>query len=962
MSGVWSSPLSLPAAAGSFQREMGQREAGAGSSPAADEPSRVAPLPEVLLARARRAPRGLAAVGPGGRAVHNRALIAAAGAIASALERECSLAPGAAVAVCAEDPVEALAGIAGVWLAGGAPLPIDPAGPAAPRMRLLTECDVVAAVGDGPGLWAARRRGVVAVDTEMAGRSAVWFGDEASLRVRAPQVSPAQPACLVAAAGGTPLTHAQLLRACAGRLSALDEPPARVLCLDGFDAENGLLTLAWCLASDAAVVLLDEEDRRDPWAAAAAVEREGVTHLCATAAAYAPLLELETAPLAGLQRVILSGAAAPEELVEAHQAALPTTGLTLEGELIPRVPSGPVAGPKALRTPDERALAALWLEVLRLEPGSVARDDHFFKRGGDGIAAARLADRVRQRLGRVLPLPVLYRHPVLRDLARALPDLDRPQPTGRLVGRRRRDTSRRPLPAGRGLPLLPGQEGTWAMWRRDLAGAGALRLSFRVEGGVDVERLRSALSALAERHDALRVRVSAPPGRRPRQVLVPSKPVLATGEDGPLARLDPDTPPAWSARLIRVGQGEHRVELRFHPVVVDPESLHTIARELPDLYEAAGDEEGQAAATLAPAPSALEAARAARRAVEERRSSELAYWRARLEGISEEPLTLPLTRGRRGLPRRGHVKRSLSAAERRALESLAKRAEVDTTTVVLAAYLAILGRWTGRDDLLVGLTSTETIERPEGAVGRFWAPLPLRLDVRRDESLAELARRVATVAAAAVAHAALPLPELLVGLGRRSDDPPFRLAFQALDWRGLLQTGDERSPFQALVPDHPLTARDLTLTLHDLDGGLRVDAVFDASRVPTDLAEELVGQLSSVLVRAAADPRAALDAVDLRTAGARRLPGAAVQAPSGPVPDTRWSREEVLARARNAAGQRAAAPEAEQVELLVRTAHRQPAGFAEVGEVWVHDGERCSRTRMRGRFDLEGRVHLAAAG
>src|SRR5690606_34503451 len=84
---------------------------------------------------------------------------------------------------------------------------------------------------------------------------------------------------------------------------------------------------------------------------------------------------------------------------------------------------------------EERALAALWTEVLGLEPGEVCRDDHFFQRGGDALRADRLAEQVRARLGRVLPIALLYRRPVLADLARELPRLEpapKPAPSRRL--------------------------------------------------------------------------------------------------------------------------------------------------------------------------------------------------------------------------------------------------------------------------------------------------------------------------------------------------------------------------------------------------------------------------------------------------------------------------------------------------------------------------------------------------
>jgi hypothetical protein len=69
----------------------------------------------------------------------------------------------------------------------------------------------------------------------------------------------------------------------------------------------------------------------------------------------------------------------------------------------------------APRDETERVLCLVWAEVLGL--GRVGLDDNFFEIGGHSLAAARLFARLDEKLGRTLPLGVLFATPTVRALA-----------------------------------------------------------------------------------------------------------------------------------------------------------------------------------------------------------------------------------------------------------------------------------------------------------------------------------------------------------------------------------------------------------------------------------------------------------------------------------------------------------------------------------------------------------------
>ena len=70
------------------------------------------------------------------------------------------------------------------------------------------------------------------------------------------------------------------------------------------------------------------------------------------------------------------------------------------------------------------ALRSVWMEVLDLD--AVGDDDGFFALGGHSLLAIRVISRIRDRLGVELPLPSLFTHPKLSELAAVTADLASP--------------------------------------------------------------------------------------------------------------------------------------------------------------------------------------------------------------------------------------------------------------------------------------------------------------------------------------------------------------------------------------------------------------------------------------------------------------------------------------------------------------------------------------------------------
>lgn len=120
------------------------------------------------------------------------------------------------------------------------------------------------------------------------------------------------------------------------------------------------------------------------------------------------------------------------------------------------------------RTNTERAIAAVWCEILQID--SVGIHDPFFDLGGHSLALARIHARLRERLKIDLPLVSLFQHATIASLANAI---DEPIAARRAIPD---PTARQPLGPNEPIAVIgmagrfPGANDVEALWSNLLAG------------------------------------------------------------------------------------------------------------------------------------------------------------------------------------------------------------------------------------------------------------------------------------------------------------------------------------------------------------------------------------------------------------------------------------------------------------------------------------------------------------
>ncbi len=323
------------------------------------------------------------------------------------------------------------------------------------------------------------------------------------------------------------------------------------------------------------------------------------------------------------------------------------------------------------------------------------------------------------------------------------------------------------------------------------------------------------------------------------------------------------------------GAESHALLYAIHHIVADGWSLGILLSEIATLYSAAG---------LPPLPIQYADFAVWQRGwmTGEVLARQLGYWRDHLAGapITEIPTDCPrpAIQTFRGATRRVSYPASISAA----VSALAQRSGASPFMVLLAGFLAVLARWTGQDDLVVGTpVANRRHSEIEGLIGLFVNTLVLRTDLTDldgDPSVRVLIERVKTVCLGAYAHQDLPFEQLVEELQPQRDlarNPLFQVMLNLLN-TPMGGTGDSTPQ----APGDGLTMTPLTpsggSSLFDLQGYVMLsDAGIDiAWEYATDLyaaptIERISRSFAAVLSALAADPEARLSDLPLLGDGER---------------------------------------------------------------------------------------------
>ena len=507
----------------------------------------------------------------------------------------------------------------------------------------------------------------------------------------------------------------------------------------------------------------------------------------------------------------------------------------------------------------EEAVAAVCAEVL-----GVARVDlatSFFDAGGNSLAAIRVAARLRERLGREVPVRLLFEAQSPEALAARLR-------AATLVD----DEGPRPTPRDGPAPLSFAQERLWFLDRLVGDGNAAYHIPavFRARGALDTEAFAGALLDVVRRHDVLRTTYAQVEGR-PVQCVADDPRVdfaveRARGLAGAaleerLARellrpFDLAAGPVLRVRLFEVADDEHVVAFVVHHIAADGWSLARLTNDLSACY---ARRIGAAAAAL-PEPKVQYADFAAwqrRRMQGDVLARKVERVRARLAG-APPVLELPLDRPRPALQtfRGADVRLEVPPDVVARMRAVAQRGGATTFSAFLSGFAALLSRYAGQDDVVVGapvLGRGHTVV--EDVVGLFAETVALRARVDRRAGFERLLRGVHAEVVAALDDQDVPFERVVEALQpprNLSASPIFQVMFVWNDVAAL-----PGLPGVAVEQiDLPSRTSKFDLNLMLVEDGERVHGTleYNTDLFDPETAAQMARHYVALLSAAAADP------------------------------------------------------------------------------------------------------------
>ena len=535
--------------------------------------------------------------------------------------------------------------------------------------------------------------------------------------------------------------------------------------------------------------------------------------------------------------------------------------------------------------------------ILDTTPDRVDPESPFTELGFDSLMAVELGSAIRADLDVWVPVVAILQDTNAVELAERLlgelnietaeVDVVTPGPQPSDAGEA---TSEAQSGSDDAHPLSFEQRRFWFQHRLDPDDAAHnLPTAARLSGRLDRDALKHSLTEVLRRHEILRAIFDEVDGEPVQRFRAPEpselpcvdlRSMLPVERPAELARrmtevvrqpFDVRRGPLLRARLFCLDEDEHVLLLVVHHIVCDAWAMNLIVREVAALYEASTN--GDSARWAEPGTGYLDYVRDQHERLPALEAPQLSYWRRQLAnasttlGLPEQPMRD--TRGARG----AHRSVTFSAELTAEVEAFSRREGVTPFMTLLAAFKALLHRFTGATDVCVGTAvSTRRMPVDEAVVGCFINTLALRSDVSDDPSFRTLLARVRRTTLDAFEHQDVPFDRVVEAVR------PARSARRTPLFEAMLVLHNARLPeirvaglgVRPEAVERAAAVADLALVLESaqqLTGMLE----YDADRFDPQTVDRLLEHFRAVLESAVADPEQRLSAIHRTTEAERQL-------------------------------------------------------------------------------------------
>lgn len=443
------------------------------------------------------------------------------------------------------------------------------------------------------------------------------------------------------------------------------------------------------------------------------------------------------------------------------------------------------------------------------------------------------------------------------------------------------------IPRDKELALSSAQMRLWLFDQLEMgSSAYNIPVEHAFKGHFDLVAFERSLNEILRRHEVLRTYYLRSDGRPVQKIAPPelfSIPVfdlqdLPVGarkqEMTRLASLEARQPfdlgkaPLMRAQLLKLAPDECVLLLNIHHIAFDWWSFGVFENELEVLYNTFLRTE-----EVSPLPELpfqyVDFAAWHREWLEGVQQEQLDYWKGKLSGTLPV-LELPTDHPRPAVQTyNGSIRPAvLSKTLTDAIKALSQREGVTLFAILLAAFKVLLNRYTGQDDVLVGVPiASRNRSEIEGMIGFFVNTLVMRTDLSGDPTFRQLLRRVEETTLGAYAHQDLAFEKLVEVLNperNASHTPMFQVMLSMLNTPVKpLRLRDLRHERKMI--DSGTSKFDLTLYVMEESHGLTLICEYNTDLFSSDRIERMLGHLQILVEGVITDPDRRLSDLPLLT-------------------------------------------------------------------------------------------------
>lgn len=475
----------------------------------------------------------------------------------------------------------------------------------------------------------------------------------------------------------------------------------------------------------------------------------------------------------------------PEYMVPQQVVLLDRLPLTANGKVDKNALPAPAAATQPqealvpARNDAERCLVSIWSEVLEIPETTIGIHQHFFEAGGHSIRAIRLISKINKAFEANIQIKDIFQQVTIAQQAAFITQTSLVQ----------FNTIPR-VPEQADYPLSPAQRRLWVLCQFEETNiAYNIPAAYELSGGLKPELLQQAFAQVISRHEILRTRFCVNEAGEVRQQIIPAAAVAfhiekvdlqqhATPEAALQAAIEAKkrmpfnlaAGPLLTCCLYQLAAEKWVLYFNMHHIISDGWSVGVLMRELFICYNALT---GQQTPDLEQLPVQYkdyvnwQLTQLDNASLEAHKT----WWLQQLSGTLPV-LDIPADYAR--TPIQTHHGAQMVIPLPRHTTALLKNwvAQQGGTLFmgVLAAVEAVLFRYTGQTDMIIGSpVAGRTHEDLDNQIGLYMNTLPLRLRMNRQDSFEQLFQAVRATTLGAYDHQLYPFDGLVDNLPVQRD-------------------------------------------------------------------------------------------------------------------------------------------------------------------------------------------------